>query len=62
LARKLEIEIDQYDHALTNSFEPVQTSRPGIYVCGTFEGPKDIPQSVIESSASAAVVGSALAP
>jgi heterodisulfide reductase subunit A len=40
----------------------VHTSKPGIFVCGTFEGPKDIPQSVIESSASAAVVGSALAP
>ncbi len=61
LAGKLEIELDQHDHALTSSFGPVQTSRPGIFVCGTFEGPKDIPQSVIESSASAAVVGSALA-
>jgi heterodisulfide reductase subunit A-like polyferredoxin len=61
LAHKLGIELDQYQHALTNSFEPVQTTQPGIFVCGTFEGPKDIPQSVIESSASAAKVGSALA-
>jgi len=61
LAGKLEIQLDQHNHALTSSFLPVQTSRPGIFVCGTFEGPKDIPQSVIESSASAAVVGSALA-
>ncbi len=61
LAGKLGIELDPYEHARTNSFEPVQTSRPGIFVCGTFEGPKDIPQSVIESSASAAMVGSALA-
>jgi len=61
LAGKLGIELDQYKHALTSSFKPVQTSRPGIFVSGTFEGPKDIPQSVIESSASAAIVGSALA-
>ncbi len=61
LAQKLEIELDQYQHALTSSFEPVQTSKPGIFVCGTFESPKDIPQSVIESSASAAVVESMLA-
>jgi heterodisulfide reductase subunit A len=61
LAQKLGIELDQYQHALTSSFEPVQTSKPGIFVCGTFESPKDIPQSVIESSASAAVVESMLA-
>ena len=61
LAQKLGIELDQYQHALTSSFEPVQTSKPGIVVCGTFESPKDIPQSVIESSASAAVVERMLA-
>jgi heterodisulfide reductase subunit A len=61
LAHKLDIELDQYQHARTSSFEPVRTSRPGIFVCGTFESPKDIPQSVIESSASAAVVESTLA-
>ncbi|MEE8552212.1 MAG: FAD-dependent oxidoreductase [Desulfobacterales bacterium] len=61
LAQKLGIELDQYQHALTSSFEPVRTSKPGIFVCGTFESPKDIPQSVIESSASAAVVESTLA-
>ena len=61
LAQKLGIELDQYQLALTSSFEPVQTSKPGIFVCGTFESPKDIPQSVIESSAAAAVVESTLA-
>jgi len=61
LAEKLGIELDMYQHALTNSFNPVQTSKPGIFVCGTFESPKDIPQSVIESSASAAMAGGILA-
>jgi len=61
IANKLEIELDQYQHARTSSFEPVQTSKPGIFVCGTFESPKDIPQSVIESSAAAAMVEKALA-
>jgi heterodisulfide reductase subunit A2 len=55
LSQKLGIELDSYQHAVTSSFEPVQTSKPGIFVCGTFESPKDIPQSVIESSASAAM-------
>ena len=61
LAQKLGIELDQYQLALTSSFEPVQTSKPGIFVCGAFESPKDIPQSVIESSAAAAMAESLLA-
>jgi heterodisulfide reductase subunit A len=55
LAQKLEIGLDPFQLAATGSFEPVQTSKPGIFVCGTFESPKDIPQSVIESSACAAM-------
>jgi len=61
LSRKLGIELDSYQHAVTGSFEPVQTSKPGIFVCGTFESPKDIPQSVIESSACAAMAEQTLA-
>ena len=36
------------------------TSKEGIYVCGAFQGPKDIPQSVIESSSAAAEAGALL--
>ena len=60
LAHRLGIELDQYEFASTTSFEPVKTSRPGIFVCGAFEAPKDIPSSVIESSAAAGVAGSSL--
>jgi len=60
LANRLGIDLDHHDFAQTTSLEPVQTSRPGIYVCGTLEAPKDIPQSVIESSAAAAGAGSIL--
>jgi heterodisulfide reductase subunit A len=38
----------------------VTTSKKGIYVCGAFAGPKDIPQSVIESSSAAAEAGALL--
>ena len=61
LAKKLGIELDSFELAATDSFEPVQTSKPGIFVCGTFESPKDIPQSVIESSACAAMAEQTLA-
>jgi len=59
-AKKWGIDLDHYNFAKTNSFDPVQTSRPGIYVCGIFQGPKDIPSSVIDSSAAAGVAGSRL--
>jgi len=60
LAQKIGVALDRYQHARTDSFDPVNTSKPGIFACGTFEGPKDIPQSVVESSASAAAVASSL--
>ena len=60
-AKKWGIDLDHYNFASTTSFDPVKTSRPGIYVCGIFPGPKDIPSSVIDSSAAAGVAGSSLA-
>jgi len=60
LANRIGIERDQYNFASSTSFKPVKTSLPGIFVCGAFEAPKDIPQSVIESSAAAGVAGSSL--
>jgi heterodisulfide reductase subunit A2 len=57
LARRLGVELDQYRFVKTDSFEPVTTSRPGVYVCGALQGPKDIPQSVMEASAAAAATG-----
>jgi heterodisulfide reductase subunit A-like polyferredoxin len=36
--------------------------RPGIFVCGSLAGPKDIPGTVVEASAVASEVGSFLAP
>jgi heterodisulfide reductase subunit A len=46
--------------AETTPFTPVSTSRPGVYVCGAFQGPKDIPQSVMEASAAAAAASELL--
>ena len=61
LAQKLGVDLNHYNFAETGSFEPVASSKPGIYVCGAFQAPKDIPSSVIDSSAAAGVVGSKLA-
>ncbi len=59
-ARAAHIGMDAYGFVKTSSFAPVKTSRPGIFVCGAFEAPKDIPSSVIEASASAGSAGSCL--
>jgi len=61
LARRLGIELNNYNFVETNPFSPVATSRPGIYTCGLFQGPKDIPGSVTEASAAACAAGSHLA-
>jgi heterodisulfide reductase subunit A len=53
LSKRLSIELDAYRFVQSDSFHPVATSRPGVYACGAFTGPKDIPQSVIEASAAA---------
>jgi len=57
LAHRLGIELNPTHFAKTDSFKPVETSRPGIYVCGSLQSPKDIPQSVMEASAAAAASG-----
>jgi heterodisulfide reductase subunit A len=60
LAGKLRLDLTEGQFCKTDSFSPVKTSRDGIYVCGAFQGPKDIPQSVIEASSAAAEVGALL--
>src|SRR4030042_6768009 len=62
LARRLDINLDRYNFASTKTFMPVETSRPGIFACGVFQGPKDIPSSITEASAAACAAGVCLAP
>ena len=52
-AKRLGVELTNYNFAEMSSFTPVSTSRKGVYTCGSFAGPKDIPQSVMEASAAA---------
>ncbi len=62
MAAMLGLELDADNFIKTDSFNPVATSRPGIYVCGAASEPKDIPQSVMEASAAAAEAGRIMAP
>ncbi len=60
MAGKLGVQLDHYGFASCSSFSPIESSFPGIHVCGLSQAPKDIPSSVIDSSAAAGVVGSRL--
>ena len=62
LALNLGVELDDYGFCSTTLFDPVQTSRPGIYAAGPFREPKDIPETVVEASAAAADAAALLAP
>jgi heterodisulfide reductase subunit A-like polyferredoxin len=54
LAKAAGIELDERGFCLTRGFHPVETTRSGVFACGAFTEPKDIPDSVIESSGAAA--------
>jgi len=54
LADRLNIHLNPYGFACGDFDEPVSTSRPGVYVCGVIESPKDIPETVIQAGAAAA--------
>ncbi|MCK4233879.1 FAD-dependent oxidoreductase, partial [candidate division WOR-3 bacterium] len=54
LASKLGIELNNYGYCETDRMNPLQTTRDGIFVCGAFEGPKDIPETVMQASGAAA--------
>jgi heterodisulfide reductase subunit A-like polyferredoxin len=62
LAKRLDVNLNDNGFSQSSSFSPVSSSRPGIFVCGSFQSPKDIPQSVMEASAAAGSAASLLAP
>ncbi len=61
LCRSMDIGLTEGGFAATSAFNPTAASREGIYVCGVLQGPKDIPQSVIEAGSAAVMAGADLA-
>jgi len=55
LANKFGIELNSHGFCKTNPVNPIETSRPGIFVSGAFQGPMDIPESVMTASGAAAL-------
>ncbi|MEK6655608.1 MAG: FAD-dependent oxidoreductase [Thermodesulfobacteriota bacterium] len=60
IAKTLGIDLNEFHFCKTTVFKPVDASRDGVYVAGPFTEPKDIPETVMQASASASKVLSLL--
>jgi heterodisulfide reductase subunit A len=58
LAKKLGVELGENGFVKASPFDPVLTSRDGIYTCGTLTGPRDIPETVMQASGAAGAAAS----
>ncbi len=53
VARMLGIDLNKYGFCRTDKFAPLRTSRPGVFVCGSFASPKEIAETIYEASGAA---------
>jgi len=53
LAQRMALQLNTHGFCASDPLDVVTTSRPGIYVCGAAQGPKDIPDSVQQGSSAA---------
>jgi heterodisulfide reductase subunit A len=60
LADKFGIKLNAHGFCKTNPVNPMETSRPGIFVSGAFGGPVDIPESVVTASGAGSQCGELL--
>ncbi len=57
---KFGIELNAHGFCETNPVNPMETSRPGFYISGAFQGPLDIPESVVTASGAGSQCGELL--
>jgi heterodisulfide reductase subunit A-like polyferredoxin len=62
LAEACDIRLNEDGFAWTHWSHPTETSRRGVFVAGAFQGPRDIPETVMNASAAAAQASALLAP
>lgn len=61
LSERLQLDTNDWHFAAAPPFDEVGTSRDGIYACGVFQAPKDIPETVAQAQAAAAKAAALLA-
>ncbi len=60
LAQKFELALNSHGFNQTIDSNPMLTNQPGIFVCGGFQGPTDIPESVFSASGAGSQTGALL--
>jgi heterodisulfide reductase subunit A len=60
MGEKFGIELNEHGFCKTERTNPMETSRPGIFISGAFGGPMDIPESVVTASGSGSQCGELL--
>jgi heterodisulfide reductase subunit A len=60
LAERFGIELDSHGFCKTTPTNPIETTRPGVFISGAFQGPMDIPESVMSASGANALTGELL--
>ncbi len=60
LAADIGIELNSDFFPVTDGFNSVATTKPGVYVAGTFQSPKDIPETMVQASAAACMAATDL--
>ena len=53
LSRMMGFDLNEYGFCETDKFSPLETSKPGIYVCGAFATPKEIAETIIDAAGAA---------
>jgi len=60
LASVFGIELNDHGFCRSDPFNPMRTSRPGVFLSGAFQGPVDIPESVMTASGAGSQCGQLL--
>ena len=56
LAALFGLELNAHGFCKTSPTNPIETTRPGVFVSGAFQGPMDIPEAVTTASGAGALV------
>jgi heterodisulfide reductase subunit A len=60
IANTFGIELESHNFCKVDPFNPMETSRPGIFVSGALQGPIDIPEAVFSASGAGSQIGELL--
>ncbi len=60
ISKVFNIDLESHNFCKTDTFNPLLTSRPGIFVSGSLQGPLDIPESVFSASGAGSQTGEML--